>query len=222
MKRNGNLDQLIELFFFDPTRSRDDYIEFYKNICSDRFTREKGYRYSLLFLVLKDIRYCFGIGKEFNPVRDELNPANFAGVILLDLAFRNLVKRVFSGDFSVFARDYMGIKQSSDLGALRILRNALEHSFYSLYYYENSKKIYFSLGYYPEIIKKDKMWKRPYPSEMYLVNPWKLYTAFIKGLRKFKDDLLNYKNAKMRSRFKKNTDIDNWVFIRERIEKGGE
>lgn len=214
------IDKNIELFFFDPSKERDEFINFYKSLNPDRVKREGGrYRYSPLFLVFKDARYCFAVGKEFNDCREKLHEANFAGIILINIGFNNMVKKIFSGQLEKFADQYMDIHNSDDLHGLRLLRNSLEHSFYSLYTYEirenNGKKekvkVYFSLGFYDFIIRKDADWKRDYPSEMFMVNPRKLFTQFESGCKKFKNDLLDHSNTKLRDQFIKFYDVDQWI-----------
>ena len=93
---------------------------FMKDIQKDRYTKEKGYRYSSLFYLMKDIRYCFGARKQFNSIRGrQFDPANFAGVILVHVVFKNFVKRFFNGDFPNFAKKYMDIKNNEDVKDLK-------------------------------------------------------------------------------------------------------
>lgn len=214
-------DKNIELFFFDPSKERDEFIEFYKSLNPDRVKEEGNrYRYSPLFLVSKDARHCFEVGKEFNDCRDKLHEANFAGIILINIGFNNMVKKIFSGQFEKFADQYMDIHSHKELYGLRLLRNSLEHSFYSLYTYEIRKnkdgkeekvKVYFSLDFYNFIIKKDPDWKRDYPSEMFMVNPRRLFTQFESGCQKFKNDLLDHSNIKLRNQFARFYDVDQWI-----------
>jgi hypothetical protein len=219
--KNTEIDQNIELYFFDPNQEKDNYIDFYKEIKTDRCNKEKGYRYSPLFLLMKDIRYCFGARKQFNPIRKNgLDPANFAGVILTHLAFNNLVKKFYSGNYVQFAKRYMGIANSEDLDALNDLRNALVHNNYSLSVYNKKKeeKIYFSLGLgdgFREVIKKDDNWKTDYKSSRYRVNPRKLMSAFEHGCREYKNYLLDHNNSKARQRFSEAFDTDQWTFIHD-------
>lgn len=214
------LDKNIELFFFDPSKERDEFIDFYKSVNPDRVKKEGNrYRYSPLFLVSKDARHCFEVGKEFNNCREKLHEANFAGIILINIGFNNIVKKIFSGRFEKFADQYMDIHSSEELHGLRLLRNSLEHSFYGLHTYEvreidGSKvkvKVYFSLDFYDFIVRKATDWKRDYPSEMFMVNPRKLFTQFESGCKKFKNDLLNHSNTKLRNQFIKFYDVDQWI-----------
>lgn len=214
---NAEIDQNIELLFFDPYKSRDEYIEYYKSCHLERFTRENGrYRYSPLFLLLKDTHYCYGIGKEFNPVRGDLHFPEFAGIILVRIAFTNTIKRFYYGGLNKFASQFMSIHDPEELDALELLRNAIEHSYYSLHTYvgkgETRKKIYFSLSHeFADIIKKVDNWKTSYPSEMYNVNPRLLFTSFENGLLKLKAILLDHTQAKLRLNFHKSLDIDQWI-----------
>lgn len=207
-------DEKIDLLFFDPYKTRDEYINYYKLVASQRYIEEKGrYRYSPIFLLLKDIHFCYGIGKEFNPVRDNLNFPEFAGILLVRIAFTNTIKKFYYGQLEKFAEEFMGISDKEELQALGLLRNALEHSYYSLYLRrKHSPKVYFTLGLsFDHIIKKDSTWQRSYPSEMYTVNPRRLFSGFEKGLFKFKELLLDPCQQKLRKHFDENFDIDQWI-----------
>ena len=211
-----NLEEKIELFFFDPRKSREEYIEYYKQINPQRYIDEgERYRYSPLFLLLKDIRYCFGLGAEFNPIRSNLATAEFAAVVLLRICFTNTVKRIYFGDLDKFAEEYMGITGEENLEGLGLLRNALEHSYYSLYTYKEKNgiktKFYFSLGSFDFVIKKNENWQRPYPSEMFFVNPKKLYSAFENGTRLLKAHLQDPVNTRHRENFEQNLSLDEWI-----------
>jgi hypothetical protein len=211
------IEEKIELVFFDPSRTRDEYIEFYKSLNPERVKKERGkYRYSPLFLCLKDIRYCYAVGKEFNSVRKIIHPSEFAGIILIRICFKNTIDRLYFGNLNKFAATYMGITDHKHLEVLNLLRNSLEHSYYSLYTYRENPdktktKIYFSLGHYNFLIKKQEDWKRPYKSEMYMINPRELFLRLQTGLNKFKNDLLDSKNTKLRENIMKSFSLDKWV-----------
>jgi hypothetical protein len=211
--KHSQIDTYIRLFFFDPSKSRDEYIESYKILLKERFDQENVYRYSPLFLLLKDIRYCFGIGKEFNLVRDQIRPPESAGIILIDVAFRNVVRKIYDGDFEDFGKTYMGITTVAQLEGFRHLRNALEHGFYGLQTYDKKTKsdIYFRLSYGSHFIEK-------YPSVdpskvIFNVNPRKLLLAFMKGIGLFREDLLKPDCSK-RKNFSHFVNIDKWIFIK--------
>ncbi len=214
------LDEKIELVFFDPSRSRDEYIEYYNKVNPERFEKEnRRYRYSPIFLILKDIRYCLAFGKEFNGFREKLNPSNFAAIILIHICLTNTIKKLYFGDFDGFSKKYMGIEDKEEVAALNTLRNAIIHSNYSLYNYVEKNglgkktKIYFSLGLYPKIIEKNKNFRRGYPAELYLVNPNRLFTSLEKGLEEFKETLRDVKEQKLRRKLEKNFSLDEWVII---------
>jgi hypothetical protein len=211
--KDVELNTYIELFFFDPNKSRDEYLDRYKALLPERFEKEKFCRYSPLFLLLKDIRYCFGVGKEFNPVREHINPPESAGIILIDVAFRNVVKKVYDGNFEDFGKTYMDIEIKEQLEGFRYLRNALEHGFYSFQIYDKNTKrnIYFRLSYGSHLIAK-------YPSTdpakvVFNVNPRRLYSAFTKGISSFREDLLKPGQFK-RKTFARFVNIDDWIFIK--------
>jgi len=220
-RNNGTLgheeeiDQNIELYFFSPNKEKDDFIEQYKKVKVDRYTREKGYRYSPLFIIQKDIRYCLGARKQFNDIpKDKRDPANFAGVILIYTAFYNLVKKFYSGNYPGFAKKFMSIEHD-DQKILKYLRHGLIHNNYSLSYYKNDHKYYFILGAgLDELIEKLEA-KRSYPSSTYLIDVRKLMRIFEQGIQSFKEYLLDRNHSKARKLFTQNFDVDTWIYIKE-------
>ena len=207
-------EEKVELFFFDHVRDRDDYIDEYKRLNPGRVSREGGkYRYSPLFLIRKDIDYCFAFGRELNPCRNNIHPAEFAGFVLINTCFTSLLKKYYYGNFLTFARDWMGIANQSELDALRYLRNGLMHNFYGLYFYDNNRgvKVYFSLGPYPNIIRKSGSRTSPYPSETYEVNHRQLFIEFNRAIGSLKNKLLDPTETKLRSNFNSNFDLDTWM-----------
>lgn len=214
MINQKEIDINVELYFFNPNKCKDDFIDFYKSCKFGRYQKEKGYRYSPLFLIQKDIRFCFGIGKQFNYIpRIELDPANFAGVILIHTAFNSLVKRFYSGDYPRFAKQFMDIDKPKEVKALDYLRHALVHNNYSLSWNNNGIKFYFILGIgLDKLIEKVNI-KTSYLSEFYQIDVRKLMTTFEQGVQKFKKYLLDRKNHPARKLFIKNFDVDTWIFI---------
>lgn len=209
------LDQYINLFFFDPSKDKDSYQVACLSTENELLYQNGRYRYSPLYRVLRDVRFCFGVGKEFNPIRDKLEFPDFAGILLINLAFTNLVKKTYRGDFEEFAKNYMSIKSKKELEGLRNLRNALEHSFYGLAYYDKEQKTYYyySVGYKYDLIEEIKFKNPPKHSRkclVYRINPRKLYSSFVKGMNLFKQDLLKHNNPK-RKYFKNILDFDSWV-----------
>lgn len=210
------LDQNINLYFFDPNKEKDDFILEYKKIKSERYSREKGYRYSPLFIIQKDIRFCLGARKQFNCIpKGEFDPANFAGVILIHTAFGNLVRKFYAGDYPRFAKNFMGIHDDAHVKALDYLRNGLVHNNYSLSFYVEGMKYYFLLGIGLNDIIKEVTISTNYPSKAFAVDVRKLSSAFERGSNSYKDFLLDRKNTKARIRFKDNFDVDNWLYVKE-------
>lgn len=216
------IDDLINLFFFHPHRSRDDYIKRYKIHQKERYNREGGYRYSNLFFCVQNIKHCLGVGKEFSTIRKRISPAHFTSIILCNIAVQIVGRQAYIGNIHGFMKEYMNIKTKEHQTALREARNAIEHSGYSLYIYKKPKvnelkvKLYFGLGMFDGVIARDKTWKRSYPSKLYLINPKELYSCFKSACQELKKDLLNHSNLKQRKYFKDHVDIDRWIFIREK------
>lgn len=179
MVNDDDVDQNIELYFYDPNKEKDDFINDYKRIKKDRYRREKGYRYSPLFIILKDIRFCLGARKQFNYIpKEKKDPANFAGVILIHTAFNNLVKKFYSGNYLGFAKQFMGIAKHEEIKALDCLRNALVHNNYSLSYYVKDKKYYFFLGIGLENLIERVNLNTSYSSVGYKIDVRKLMGSF--------------------------------------------
>lgn len=217
MTENEEIDLNIELYFFDPNKEKDDFLDQYKKDKDDRHKREKGYRYSPLFIIQKDIRYCLGARKVFHKYipDSELDPANFAAVILIHSAFNNLVRRFYSGDYPRFAKNFMDIDNPEYLNALNMLRNALMHNNYGLSYNANDIKYYFLLGIgLNQLIEKVKF-NTSYPSQGYSVDIRKLSSAFERGAQKFKEKLLDRNQGRLRQNFISHFDVDNWMFIHD-------
>jgi hypothetical protein len=207
------LDQYIELFFFDPSKNKDTYKKSCMTMgCSNVFC-EKGCLFSPLYLVLRDIRFCFGVGKEFNSIRDDLEFPDRAGILLIDIAFRNLIKKIFKHDFDEFAQKYMELT-SDNLKGIRNLRNALEHNFYGLSFYDKDDRChyYYSLSYNYKLIQEI----RKQPCEKFItygVNPRKLYSSFENGIILFKQILLKHSNPD-RKYFRSSLDLKSWIIYK--------
>lgn len=184
-----------------------------------------GYRYSPLFLCLKDIKHCLFMGEELSKCRQYIDnkdrhSAFFAAIVLVDIALDNLIKVAFNSR-DKFIEKYMKIRDRELQFAIGKLRDAIVHSGYSLNCYHplrpkkgrKQEKIYFCLGLYNWLIRKDNQWKRNYPSRMFEVNPRMLYLRFKDGVQKLKNELLNNNNEELREYFKKNLDLDAWILI---------
>lgn len=216
MFSQNELDQNINLYFFDPNREKDDFISEYKKIKLERYKREKGYRYSPLFIIQKDIRFCLGARKQFNYIpKGQFDPANFAGVILIHTAFGNLVRKFYTGNYPGFAKNFMGIHDGEHVKALDYLRNGLIHNNYSLSFHTERLKYYFLLGIGLDDMIKEVAITTNYPSKAFAIDVRRLSSAFERGAKVFKAFLLDRKNTKARIRFRDNFDVDNWLYIRE-------
>jgi hypothetical protein len=216
MTKQEEIDENIELYFYNPSKTKDDFINDYKKIKIERYKRESGYRYSPLFFILKDIRFCFGARKQFNYIpKKEIDPANFAGVILIYTAFNNLVKEFYGGNYPGFAKNFMNITSPMEVKALNYLRNALIHKNYGLYCYIGDKKYYFFLGVgLDKLIEEVKM-NTSYSSVGYKIDVRKLMNSFEKGVEKYKEYLLNHNNKKARKKFCEIFNVTNWIYIKE-------
>lgn len=202
------LDKFIDLFFFDPQNREndDDYIKKYAILCPDRLRRERGYRISPLYHLLKDMRYCYGLRKFHNEKAREQAP-DFAGLVLINIAYTNLVKRVYGKkDIERFALRYMGLTKNQ-AHILRLLRNALEHGFYGLRTYDkdNQRTVYFSLSYDYDLIEESNETQ----DVLYRVNPRKIFSKFNDGIRSFHAALKTHTHPN-RKDFKKLLNLDNW------------
>lgn len=224
-----NIDEKINLYFFDPRRSSKEYKDYYKKVNPERYKKENGCRFSPLYFLFRDIRHCFLLGRGFNNTRKHLNEATFASVILIKIGIDEVAKKILikpdvklkEEKIKIFVKDYMEIKQSLSK-PLYELRNAIEHSGYSLHtnVYKNIKgqkiktKYYYSLGSYKWIVKEDKGFKFSYPAKMFLVNPYRLYGCFRRGMLKLELELRDKNNNHLRDNFLKNCSLKNWVIIK--------
>jgi len=217
-----NLDNLINLYFFDPKKDRNKYINFYKRSIKDRYKKEKGYRYSNIYLLRKDIKFCLGLNKSFSDCPKEIKNeiTYFGAIILINTAIDLIVSKIFNGNYIRFTKKYLKIENDEYAKALRYLRNGLVHN-YSLYcyaennnkYFKKGEKVYFNLDFYNELISKNLKWKRKYSSSMYNINPRILYSRFVNAIEFYKKELLDRKNNKLRLEFKDGVDIDNWILL---------
>lgn len=217
-----NIDDKINLYFFNPLQSVEIYRELYISLCNERYQREQSrVRFAPLYLLRRDIRHCLNLGKEFNPVRANIGEAIFPAIILIRIAFTETVKKIlaFEGVCSYqeriikFGRDYLDIKDENLLIALGYLRDSLEHSNYSLYCTKNGIKYYFSLGYFKDIILEKDDWNSDQPSKMFLVNPKKLYSNLIVAFRRLHHELKDKNNTYMRNHFDNAVQIEDWTLI---------
>jgi len=84
----------LEMYFFDPSRTHREYKkEYQKRYDESHLKKYGGVRFSPLYLLREDIYFCFGkspgCNKEIN--YKNFGPANFAGIVLINIAFTNLV-----------------------------------------------------------------------------------------------------------------------------------
>ena len=210
------IDKNIELYFYNPNKEKDEFIDDYKKLEKERYRKEKSYRYSPMFYILKDIRYCLGSRKQLNYIpKKEKDPASFAGIILIRIAFINLVKKFYNGDYPGFAKRFMGISDAGEIRALGFLRDGLEHNNYTLSFHVNGKKYFFLVGNgLTKLIEKVSL--KGQPSAIgYRIDITRLRASFEMGVVKFKEYLLDHNNVKARKRFCKKFDVDNWIFIKK-------
>ena len=174
-----------------------------------------------MYKLLVDIKYCFGLTTALKPKGGYPRDALRAGIVLIALGFRNLVKKIFQGEFENFGKQFMQL-ENNEVKALSYFRNALEHNFYSFSYVHNDKKqctktrynFYLSIKFEKAIEKFDanSISTEGVMVEKYGVNPRKVYIAFTSGLEKFKTDLLN-KKSKYRKSFKSSFNLDYWTAV---------
>lgn len=205
------LDKFIELFFFDPALKTNDseYDKLYQKVCAKQFSDELSCRYSPLYLLLKDIRFCYGVGKQFNPIRENLEPADYAGILLIDAGF-NMIEKICHAHPEGFGIKYMGFKNQEEQFAFRLLRNCFAHKNYGLKNSHKGKPIFFNLSYNHPLIEKHEIVNAGKSSILYLVNPRRLFSAFTEGVKKIKVDILE-KGDPNRPFFKSFLNVNNWI-----------
>ena len=178
---------------------------------------------------MKEIKQALLLGREIVPYRKDIlkrldGEAIFTSIVLIRIAFTNISKVFFSGDYNKFGKCYLGIQDEEYLDALNLLRNALEHNFWTLstrvknenQFHKKGEKIYFTLTaeLKKEIITKNQNWKTlDYNSSLYIINPRRLYTNFEKGITKLRKELYDKNNSDIRERFNKNVRLKHWILV---------
>lgn len=226
-KIDDKIDDKVKLYFFDLDRKVGDYIQFYQRTQSGLYAKYSTHLYSPLYLALKDARYCFGgeVGSKL-PSRISSDAVTFAGVLLIDIAFRIVLSVFFDlrslrkknheyttkEKFIEFAERYMNIK-GEELKLLRCLRNSLNHYDYSTRWESNDgeKVIKFKLTDHPtgnKIILVKHL--NPSVTEC-LVNPLELASSFEIAAQSYKKFLLKKVNKEARDRFYDNVNVEKWM-----------
>ncbi len=214
---NGEIDEAIKLYFFNPEEGDEKYIEYYKKVQNEKYKRDKNHLYSPLYLILKDINYCLRGSKN----KDR---ADRASVVLVCIAIEIVVENVFfdhkKGEWRLgeFAERYMNLNEE-EAKAIRKLRNALSHNNYSTVYKDKSGRRELSFLITLNYIKKVIFQSKKDPSR-YLVDPDKLRDSFVNAIEKYRNYLLKRESRKARKKFirKFNSEIKDWegIFIRKK------
>lgn len=215
-----SFEQKMSLFFFDPQKTKDQYIEEYKKTLPGRYSSEGSHRYSPLFFLLKDIRRCFLFGREYEAIRVLGFEENYlTAAILIDLGIDNIVELFYDKPVKNVARDnfmsrFMGITDPDHLLVLANLRDALTHNFYKLSYKERNAKFtsHFMLGFYDSLISGPIRDRVRVMSRWYEINPRKMLNVFESGLRNFKEEVAS--KSDLADRFDKKVIIDDWMIVR--------
>jgi len=205
-----DLDKRIKLFFYNSRFSKKEYAEFYKRLAKDKYNKEKKIRYSPLFILRKDIEFLL---KEIRGVTP------LSTIILLHILLEGIISRAYNPPgvkndrkWDEYMKKYV---HNVRLKPFKILRNALTHNFYYLFYTNRNKnkdeKIFFNIGSYSKAIQKDRLWKRSYPSKRYLVDPKKLYIEIRKSLTLLNVDLMNKSNKDLRGQFSRKIRLKHWI-----------
>jgi len=214
-----DLTNRVSMYFFSPLKSPNEYrIEYKLKYGESHIKKYGGLRFSPLYLLRKDVYFCLGsYGLSRKNIGQNTESALFAGILLINIAFTNLTNKLFDKNYTLFAKKYMGIEREEELKALRLLRNALEHNNYSLFYRYRDRdkktliKIYFSINLrFAKLIEKDVTWKTKYPSELYKINPRKLHMSLEKGISRLKIDILK-KGSFIYKKFIKNIRLKDWT-----------
>jgi len=228
-------DQNIELAFFNPTQDRDAYIELYKKNRNDLFCKENGlYRYSPYYLLMQDIRFCYGISKQFSNNRAQFHFPFFAGILLNDILLSSIVeattklpndnskkRKKITQEITKLMQDYNDITPTVTYG-LRLLRNALEHRNYKLSLYKNGVKHYFGLyrGSFDLsglLIKKiNNSTARGYESRDWYINVNLYYLVTQNIYINIREKLLNKRCHKKRKIFFKNLNVKTWIGVKKK------
>jgi len=223
---NKEIDNKVKLYFFDLDKKTEDYIQFYQQTQSGLYAKCNTHLYSPLYLVLKDARYCFG-GKVGNSLPSKLPPdaATFAGVLLIDIAFRIISDVFFDLDdkdnkytaeekIIEFAKKYMSIDDKK-AKLLRLLRNSLNHSDYSTNWEskDGDRIVEFTLTDHPVngeiiIVKNLDNFK-----VKCLVNPLELILSFEKAIKIYENFLLDNKNTEARDNFYEKVNVKKWMGV---------
>jgi hypothetical protein len=217
MKNNIDMTDLnnrLEMFFFNPKEIHAKYREKYQQLYDIKHIKKYGIRFSPLYLLREDIFFCLGKSLGKKKIKFNFGPANFAGVILINTAINNIVNKLFNKDFVKFGTEYLEINEEWKINKIWHLRNTLIHNNYGLSYRcdKCSSKIYFKLDTnLKDLIKIDKKWQRNYPSELYIINPKRLHEIFENALKKVEKEINN--NKKLQKIFMNNIRLKDWLIL---------
>lgn len=207
---NSEVDKKIREFFFDPSKTYEEYQSF----CSCNNPGEIV-RFSTFYLARRDIFYCFGLNPEikdgFIITGSNFGTAYFAGIWLIYESIITLtesigIKKKEEEKLEGFGKEYLKI-QGQNLKAIKALREAITHYSYGL-----DKGLWrFTINTESEyLIKKDKA---DTGLKHFILNPIKFHYRFELATSIIKSKLLDRKNQKMRESFNEFIKKQGWVII---------
>lgn len=206
---NTEIDKKIEEFFFDPSKTPEEYKILYS--CNNP---GEIIRFSTLYLARRDIFYCFGFNPEIRQMiytGSSFGTAYFAGIWLI---YETVITLASSIDIEKveFYKKYLQFKNPNNIVALDKLRQAITHFKYSLKIRDRSSLWQFSLNPNSRyLIGKDK--ESNYPSNNFVVNPFIFHQRLEEAIMSLKERLLNRRYKKLRGSFNNNVRRKHWVII---------
>lgn len=214
------LNDKVELYFFDHTKSEDEYINFYSSLCFNKGIEDltrKIVRFSPLYQLLKDIRIC--LGQDENLPRGYPYPYK-AGILLMNILVNTLARDIKNignwnkGKKTIFFVELLSpyLEKKEDSKVLRFLRNSLDHNKYSLNWREKGGWEYiFNYG----IGKTNKMLSVSEDASRKIkfctFYPCNLYLNLITEIKKIQEKLSSCNDKKMKKHFENNFKPDYWV-----------
>lgn len=200
----------IEEFFFDLRKNTASYRDSYKSNHPD-----EPIRFSPLYLICRDIHYCFGKNPELGILINtgsDFGPAKFAGVILLSSAIHMLssIMVVREDKIGEFSKKYLKLSKK-DGNRLELLRNSIVHINYSIAFKRRGKpSVLFTLSEIQEslIFKGENIHGF---AEHYIINPVIFKKRFLNTLAPFKKDLME--DVALRESFDRKVNNKEWLSI---------
>ncbi|MFA5889327.1 MAG: hypothetical protein WC857_03840 [Candidatus Paceibacterota bacterium] len=126
-----NLEEKLELYFFDPTKGEEEYFKRFKECADIQIS------YAPLYLLRRQILLLTGKLITFpNPPIHQI--PYFSAILLAHIAVKKMTMLssgqdyVKYGDYILFYDKYLGMKPL-DYVAARLLRNGIEHNNFQLY-----------------------------------------------------------------------------------------